>query len=545
MRTKVFWRNSWCGHLAIAFIVFGMLNAIGAQDVEVFDNGVEIPDGFSASNFDSFHADDIMLSNDTRISMFKFKGVFQNNSPGVLRMDIIANDGSFPVEGGQSLDQLELFEPNTTFVDTGIDSSEGLDIYEITSTREFNLFANTTYWISIYEFGFGGNFMWAYSDGGNSAVSDFGGPWQTNNPPRKFDFQFFGFDAPLNDDWFNTFNLSLPFNINATNVGSSTQQDEQNTTNSDSTVWWFFNAPDDGTVTIDTFGSDFDTTLTIYEGFSPGVGLADLNFVTASFDAPDSPGDGQQSKVEFSVTAGECYEIRVGGQADPFSKGGVLTPSSEGSITLNGTFVPETKNQIMTVNVADPSSVVFQTADANSDVSFMDTSCNGITLRGFFSGNTVGMDEAVDSGSIAVFDSADATTTGSLTSIFVHSGGPNTDDFTFFNGTTFDIYTFDDQRSLFGSAIHDLTPFSGLPATGDSGDIVIGEPDNNQVIGRWQVVSVLLGDVNLDGAVNLLDVSPFVSVVANGTYQAEADINQDGEVNLLDVEPFVAILSGA
>ncbi len=56
--------------------------------------------------------------------------------------------------------------------------------------------------------------------------------------------------------------------------------------------------------------------------------------------------------------------------------------------------------------------------------------------------------------------------------------------------------------------------------------------------------SLLVGDVNLDGVVNLLDVDPFVNLLTTGDFQAEADINQDGEINLLDVDPFVALLSG-
>lgn len=54
---------------------------------------------------------------------------------------------------------------------------------------------------------------------------------------------------------------------------------------------------------------------------------------------------------------------------------------------------------------------------------------------------------------------------------------------------------------------------------------------------------VLLGDVNMDGLVNLLDVAPFVELISTGDFQAEADINQDGQVNLLDVGPFVDLLS--
>ena len=55
---------------------------------------------------------------------------------------------------------------------------------------------------------------------------------------------------------------------------------------------------------------------------------------------------------------------------------------------------------------------------------------------------------------------------------------------------------------------------------------------------------VLLGDVNLDGSVDLQDVAPFVNLITSGTFQAEADINQDGVVNLQDVAPFVTLLTG-
>ncbi len=53
------------------------------------------------------------------------------------------------------------------------------------------------------------------------------------------------------------------------------------------------------------------------------------------------------------------------------------------------------------------------------------------------------------------------------------------------------------------------------------------------------------GDVNGDHAVNLLDVAPFVDLLATGGYLEPADTNGDGEVNLLDVQSFIQILSGA
>ena len=54
----------------------------------------------------------------------------------------------------------------------------------------------------------------------------------------------------------------------------------------------------------------------------------------------------------------------------------------------------------------------------------------------------------------------------------------------------------------------------------------------------------LIGDVNFDGAVDLLDVEPFIEVISTGVYQIEADCNEDGAVNLLDIDPFIKILSG-
>jgi hypothetical protein len=53
-----------------------------------------------------------------------------------------------------------------------------------------------------------------------------------------------------------------------------------------------------------------------------------------------------------------------------------------------------------------------------------------------------------------------------------------------------------------------------------------------------------LGDVNLDGEVNGLDVDPFVGLVTGGTFQVEGDMNEDGVVNGLDVDPFATAVIG-
>ena len=55
--------------------------------------------------------------------------------------------------------------------------------------------------------------------------------------------------------------------------------------------------------------------------------------------------------------------------------------------------------------------------------------------------------------------------------------------------------------------------------------------------------SALLGDVNLSGTVDFLDISPFISVLTSPEYQIEADINLDGYVNFLDITPFITVLA--
>ena len=53
----------------------------------------------------------------------------------------------------------------------------------------------------------------------------------------------------------------------------------------------------------------------------------------------------------------------------------------------------------------------------------------------------------------------------------------------------------------------------------------------------------VLGDVNGDGIVNFLDISPFIGVLTSGDFQNEADINRDGIVSFLDISPFIGVLS--
>ena len=56
--------------------------------------------------------------------------------------------------------------------------------------------------------------------------------------------------------------------------------------------------------------------------------------------------------------------------------------------------------------------------------------------------------------------------------------------------------------------------------------------------------SSLVGDVNADGLVNILDVVLLVNMVLSDEYNASADLNNDGVINVLDVVVLVNIILG-
>ena len=62
--------------------------------------------------------------------------------------------------------------------------------------------------------------------------------------------------------------------------------------------------------------------------------------------------------------------------------------------------------------------------------------------------------------------------------------------------------------------------------------------DQEAILNRF-----LLGDANLDGVVNFLDISPFIQLLSTGVFMDEADIDGNGVVNFLDISPFIVLLS--
>lgn len=109
------------------------------------------------------------------------------------------------------------------------------------------------------------------------------------------------------------------------NVGATKEVGEPNHTSSGgASVWYRWTAPSNGTMTMSTCGSSFDTLLAVYTG-------ATLGALTTAASNDDGCGLNSGSIVSFAVTAGRTYRIAV----DGFATAGV---AATGDITLAGSF---------------------------------------------------------------------------------------------------------------------------------------------------------------------------------------------------------------
>ena len=80
-------------------------------------------------------------------------------------------------------------------------------------------------------------------------------------------------------------------------------------------VWWTWNAPADGEVIIDTFGSDFDTLLAVYTGgvlFTSSSCSASIGLTEVTSNDDDSATT-FTSRVAFTAIAGTPYRVAVDG----------------------------------------------------------------------------------------------------------------------------------------------------------------------------------------------------------------------------------------
>ena len=146
--------------------------------------------------------------------------------------------------------------------------------------------------------------------------------------------------APPNDNFANAEILNgISGQTLGTNIGATNEINEPSHPSpggNSSSVWYSWTAPADGGITIDTFGSTFDTTLDVYTGST----VSSLTKVIGNSDDFSPGGDVRvSSKVRFNAVSGTTYRIAVASQQ------GVT-----GNITLNWSLLPPPSND----NFASP-----------------------------------------------------------------------------------------------------------------------------------------------------------------------------------------------
>jgi hypothetical protein len=153
---------------------------------------------------------------------------------------------------------------------------------------------------------------------------------------------------PANDEIANAMSFSaLPFSDGPVDTTTATSApDDPQCAGTGPTVWYAFTPTSDVKVGIDTFGSDYDTTLSAYTG-SPG----NLIRIACNDDAPVGT---LQSAIAFDATGGITHFIMVGAfDSGPggtlFLHADVAPPPQEIDFTVDrfGSVTP--KNGVATV----------------------------------------------------------------------------------------------------------------------------------------------------------------------------------------------------
>lgn len=179
-----------------------------------------------------------------------------------------------------------------------------------------------------------------------SAIDSFGYSTTPTTPPPNDNFAnaqtVIGSSGTVNgNNIFGTRETGEPTNPPGTGGGRS--------------IWYNWTAPGTGQATFDTIGSNYDTILAVYQGSSVNA----LTHLASNDDISplsDPPPRNIQSRVIFSVTAGQLYRIQVDG-----------FDGAEGSVVLNWTAPgAATPTPTPTPTPAGPNTVQFSVSTANA-----------------------------------------------------------------------------------------------------------------------------------------------------------------------------------
>ncbi len=92
-----------------------------------------------------------------------------------------------------------------------------------------------------------------------------------------------------------------------------------------------------------------------------------------------------------------------------------------------------------------------------------------------------------------------------------------------------------------------IVAFLSKPFTGDNYD-EINVVNCNELYLKDEQTGIHVGDVNVDGAVDVADIATIISVMANGgasgSLADKADVNGDGTVDVADIATVISIMTG-
>ncbi|MEP0913303.1 DUF4347 domain-containing protein [Leptolyngbya sp. GB1-A1] len=207
-------------------------------------------------------------------------------SSGILSLD--ANDRNFnpflSVFTGTSLSDLMVLPQDSVF-------QEGIT---------YQVQAGTTYFIAI--------------DG-----------YEDTKGITTLDYQFY--TAPSNDSWSNATVLTATTGtVFSTNIYATGEVGEPEQSGKPNSLWWAWTAPSDGTLSLDTGGSNFNTFLSLFTGSN----LTNLTLIRQD----NGSLEWSQSYLQYQVRAGQTYYIAVDGNS-----------SDKGDVQLNYIFTSKNTAQ--------------------------------------------------------------------------------------------------------------------------------------------------------------------------------------------------------
>jgi T5SS/PEP-CTERM-associated repeat protein len=314
-----------------------------------------------------------------------------------------------------------------------------------------------------------------------------------------------------------------------------------------------------GTVNVNTGGNLQPTDLTVASGDN-SVATVAVNGGTITLRTPDTTSgdlflnDGDNTTATVTIASGSIVagaNVYVGASA---GSTGSITINSGGSLQARGT------NALLSGTAGGTGSIAVNSggtlagagtyllpatgtvtvnsggivAPGNTGVAG-DTGVGNLTVNGnltFNAGSTLAVQLASAASGDRVTVSGNAAAGGNLSVSLLAGFKPaRTDTFTVLTGA-----------SVTGTFAN-LNPF-GLISSTDNGWAFTAAYTGTAVTLSQPVQR---GDVNLDGAVNNLDIAPFVAALTGaaptGQVAFAVDASRDGLVNNLDIAPFVSLLT--